>query len=241
MKSNLACLLALSALVLLGQGRDAHAQTTYILTDTTIDYYIPGHVFIGRDDNGHFGSPTVNLVRGGDISNYAVLYDGVFNMSGGSIDSGGGRSNFGLVAIGGTVNLSGGFMDYLTSQEDSTVNITGGSFGFLKAQNDSTVTIRGGRPDFLAAEDNSTLNLFGNNLQATLTGQIGGTKSYSLSGTLADGTDLAAADVDMSISGSASFTLNTVPNAQVPEPGSLALLCGLGVVGAGLLRRKRRR
>ena len=195
----------------------------------------------------------------------------VFNMSGGSTGtdanfdsvftygtstaniSGGTIAGGVYAATSSVVNFSGG--DILASSSvqaeglyadiNSTINITGGTNAVgLNAAAQGTFNIRGGAllPGAqLYAQDSSTLNFFGNNLKARLTSTLGGVDTYTLSGTLTDGSDLAG--IQMIIAGSATYTFNGglgLP-PPVPEPGSLALLCGLGVMGAGLLCRQRRR
>ena len=281
MKPITACLLALSALALLGQSRRAHAQTNFP-TDATINYAIGGDVNIGMDadfqqsdSSGNPYNPTVSLVTDGSISGQTSVYNNsVFNISGGStgdINSWISVSTFGTSTTnisGGTinggvysytssvVNFSGGNVPATSSTANyesiglvadinSTINVTGGTNGEgLSAQGQGTINIRGGQlltGAQLYAQDSSTLNFFGNNLKARLTSTLGGVDTYTLSGTLTDGSDLAG--IQMIIAGSANYTFNGLgsPPPDVPEPGSLALLCGLGVMGAGLLCHKRRR
>lgn len=247
MKPVTTCVLALSVLTLLGQGRTAHAQFDIIHfpNDATIDYALAGDAEIGRDANGYKSSPTVNLVTGGSISDGVTTFSSsVFNVSGGSIGTDNDSLFVGIDAVNtSTVNFSGGYIAKLAAEESSVFNMSGGRIGSdLQAYDNSTINIRGGDPGpGMSASSNSTLNFFGHNLQATFKTEGGGVKFYSLSGTLADGTVLT--DRFLVINPGGAFTLNDIgaPPPDVPEPGSLALLCGLSVMGIGLLRRQQRR
>jgi hypothetical protein len=93
--------------------------------------------------------------------------------------------------------------------------------------------------DAVVGRDSSRINLFGTNLTATETAQSGNFTYYTLSGKLKAGTDLASAV--LLVNSSASYTLNPAgAPVPVPEPGSLALFCSLGVMGCSPLVRKRR-
>jgi hypothetical protein len=213
-----ASLLALSVLALLGCGHIANAQVTFYPNDATINTAVLGEVYIGQDDQRNPSSPTVNLVDPGSISGFAYTFNSSkFNISGGSIV--------------GSIN----------SSDTSLVTITGGSIGNgLQVDDSSVVNVRGGSFGAdLYANDTSAINFFGTNLQAMQIADLGTIIGYALSGTLADGTDIS--DRQLFVQNTASFTLNNTPGPAVPEPGSFALLCGLGVMGAGLLRRKRSR
>jgi hypothetical protein len=179
------------------------------------------------------------FISGGNIGGNNGLFannSSQVTISGGSID------NYVIAQDTSIMTVTGGQISSLSASGTSTLTISGGSIGSgTSASGNSTINLHGGNPGAgLQAQDSSRFNIFGHNLQATLTDQNGDVKTYLLSGTLADGTDLS--NRFLTISGTGSYTLNSIGGAPpVPEPGSLTLLCGLGVMGAGLLRRKRRR
>jgi len=225
------------ALALSGLDSAAHAQTTYFPTDTTINYAVSGDAVIGRDSNRAEFSPTVSLVTGGSISGTARIYNSsVFNMSDGSLgDSLDANDTCTVNITGGSIHRS------LEASENSTLTMSGGSLGGLSANISSTVNLRGGDLGLaiLIANNRSRINFFGTDLAATLTDQEGNVSFYTLSGTLEDGFDLS--NNILQVSDIASFTLNPAgAPVPVPEPGSLALFGGLGVIGTRLLVRKRR-
>lgn len=209
--------ISIVTLALFSIGHAARAQVNFYPNDATIATAVLGEVYIGQDAQRNPSSPTVNLVTPGSISGFAYTYNSSqFNVSGGSIV--------------GSINAS----------DNSIVTITGGSIGNgLQADDSSVMNLRGGTFGAdLYANDTSAIHLFGSNLQATVAVNLGSITAYALAGTLADGTDIS--NRQLFVQNTASFSLTNVPSPNVPEPGSLALLCGLAVMGNSLLCRKRR-
>lgn len=141
-----------------------------------------------------------------------------------------------------TVRLvSGGSVDSLLALNSSNINASGGMSGFLTASDSSIINVSGGSIGSLEVASNGTINLFGTGQITTLvTANNGGFSQYSLSGLLSDGTILINKVLLVQNGSNARVTLNNTP-AAVPEPGSVALLTGMGVTGAGLLARRKRR
>ncbi len=258
-------LAALSTFALLGVAPIAHAQTTYFPNDTTISNTVPFDATVGYANQNDFvyrtnpTSPTVSLINNGSVGNNLEAYNSsTVNLSGGSIGgylyalnsstvnlSGGSVSGGLEVFTSSTVNLSGGSIGYdLYAYASSTVNLSGGSVGYdLVALGSSTVNLSGGSiGGFLFAVDSSVLNIFGHDLVAPLTdpNAFGGADSlYYLSGTLLDGTVLTKKNLYIQNGTGARFNLTNLDNNAVPEPGSLALLVGVGVLPLLALRRRR--
>ncbi len=182
-------------------------------------------------------TPTVNLVSGGSIGNHLYTTNSsTLNVSGGSI-------GYNLVAYSSsTVNFSGGSTTYeLAALDSSKVSMSGGNVGsFLGAYSNSTISVSGGTfgqyygVNFYDSTAGS-FTLIGNNLTAANlgVGNIFGGTNYALSGTLKNGTNLSG--YVLNLANGSTFTLQ-----PVPEPGSVALLIGLGVTGAGWVARRRR-
>lgn len=106
---------------------------------------------------------------------------------------------------------------------DSAVTVSGGSFGQNMGIN-------------FIVEDNSALTLVGSGLTLTDIGPYAGLgEGFALGGYLADGTDLTGYTLVKSTGFTGSVTLQ-----PTPEPGSMALLAGLGLTGATFLRRRKR-
>ena len=200
-----------------------------------------------------YNNSAVNL-SAGFIHDTFIAYDSsAVNVSGGSIDSGlitendttaniSGGSIFTLYTYNrATVNISGGAISGgLNAANNSTVNVSGGAIvDGLSGLDSSIVNIRGGNfSNGLFVLDNSTFNFFGAGLTAPLTdANFGPYSAYALSGTLTDGTVINQ-QLLVQNGTAARFFLN--PSA-VPEPGSIALLVSMTAVGAGVLRRKRRK
>lgn len=186
-------------------------------------------------------------ITGGEIGFALNVDQAVINMQGGIVDD--------LEGQGKQINVSGGTMgdlvangstDYLGNSLGSCiVNVTGGNItGETDAFNEGILNLYGG--DFggvLRAAEGGTINIYGNGLVTSLLNPNYGNEYslYSLSGTLADGTVMNDKDLlvrnDGITYGHSSFNLIN----GVPEPGSIALLLGVGVSGAGILLRRRRR
>lgn len=175
-------------------------------------------------------------VSGGNIRGYLLSdHSGLISISGGKINQGlTGDNNSVLNVRGGSV--SGG----LRSFNGSVLNISGGSGDFVQALGGS-VNLTGGRISVsLTATFGGIINIYGSGLSATLIdpNYYGGTASfYSLSGALQDGTALTAEPLYIQNTTGATFHLFNA----VPEPGSLALSVSMTIIGAGVLRRKRRK
>ena len=127
--------------------------------------------------------------------------------------------------------------------ESPTVNLVAGGqvSGGVYLYNSSTFNYRGGTITLnrITASSNGVINFFGSGLTAETQGNdptFG--DYYGVSGTLTDGTQLNNAQVYLS--DNATFKLNNAA-AATPEPGSVALLVGMGVAGVGVLRRRNRR
>ena len=228
---RLACA-ALSIVALGALGRCASAQNAYYTTGTsTIDaaHSVNGNAFAGYDGNsgtdsqGHPYNPTVNLVSGGSVGGYLYAYNSsTVNVSGGSVGND-------LVAFSSsTVSVSGGSSNGLFAYDNSTVSVSGGTFGQSNGINFYDRTT-------------GAFTLIGSNLTAVSLGadtNFSGT-DYALFGTLQSGTNLSGYKINVQ-SGARMFTLQNTP-AAVPEPGSIALLIGLAVTGAGFAGKRRAR
>ena len=192
-------------------------------------------------------NPTANIVGSVIVSGEVDAYNhSVVNVSGGSIGGplspnyNGNRTLNG--ADNSTINVTGEkILNGIFAEGNSTFNVSGGSVtNGLFADQNSTVNISGGSFDGNWGVNNTgTLNLFGSGLSATLINPHNFSASqYSLSGKLADGTDITGISLFVLNGTGASFHLfNT---AAVPEPGSIAFLVGMAAVGIGVLRRRRK-
>ena len=247
--------LAFTALAILALGGStlASAQNAFYTTGTyTIDaaHSVNGDAFVGADSKGHTTdsmgnpyNPTVHLVTGGSVANtLEARNSSTVTVEGGSIGTG-------LIADdNSTVTISGGSMGYaLVADHNSTVTVSGGSMGDALWTFDTTkVTVSGGTfSQYLGLNfiDRSpgSLTLLGNNLMATNARPypiFANIIAYDLSGTLQSGTNLSG--YVLGVEPGLRFTLNTTTITAVPEPGSLALLAGIGISGAGFLARRRK-
>jgi hypothetical protein len=221
--------------------------------------HVAGTVFVGYanlDDyvigvNGT--SPTITMLTGAGIENNLETFNGsTLNMSGGDVGlvfgsllayhntttnmSGGTLHLDAEFQNTATFNFSGGeILDDVVSHDTTRINISGGSIGHAVLLNGSSVnTMSGGT---VAAEiwvqDASSLTMFGPDLIANLTDpnfQGGFYSQYTMSGHLANGTDISGQIVNVQNGSGAQFNV-------VPEPASILTLGGLAI---GLLRRRRK-
>ena len=221
---SMAPLLGLFTLAALGLTvRPAAAQTNYFPVDTTIDYAVNGDAFIGYSTAYTLSSPTVNLVKGGDIGGILEVYNGsTFNMSAGAVD------DLLWAFNSSTMNVSGGAVgSYLYAIDKSTVTVSGGTFGQYKGVNfvDATTgpfTLTGSGLSFIPDPTGQT--------------PLGGT-DYTLTGLLQNG-DSVTGDVVEVASGAAMFTLDNA--AAVPESSTASLLGSGMLCLAGLLLKARK-
>ncbi len=122
-----------------------------------------------------------------------------------------------------------------------TVNLVAGSSVLytLQVSGNSTVNISGGTVGSnIFFNDDSIANFFGTGFTSNLLARDDGFNLYTISGTLSDGTVLNGKQ--FVTSGNGSFAFKAPVAAATPEPGSVALLVGMGVTGAGVLRRRRK-
>ena len=195
-----------------------------------------------------YDSSTLNI--SGGSSGFVLNNDAaIINVSGGNVAD--------LEGQGKQINVSGGTLGTLVANVDTDfqgnslgsclVNVTGGEItGDTSAFNDGILNLYGGKlGSILRAAEGGTINIYGTGLTATLFDPSfgNGYSLYSLSGALEDGNVLNNTILrvrnDGVTYGHSSFHLINV--AAVPEPGNLALFCGSGVAGAGLLLRRRKR
>lgn len=192
-----------------------------------------------------YDNSTVNI-SGGQSGFVLSIDQSVINVRGGNVDD--------LEGQGKQINVSGGTVGTLVANENTDymgnplgsclVKVTGGSIaGEVDAFNDGILDLYGGQfGGDLYARFGGTIHLFGNGLTASLINpNYKKTYSlYSLSGTLADGSVLTNerlfVENDGVTYGHSSFQITN----GVPEPGSVALLLGLGVSGAGMWRRRKK-
>ena len=220
----------------------AHAQT-YFSSDATINTTTPGDVVIGYNNGSATAtasSPTVTLTSPGSIGHDVYVYNGsAFNMN----------ANVGgkLSALNtSTVNINSGTLAYaLFADNNSTVNINGGMFNnSLEAFNSGIINVNGGTFSNLFAYDSSIINLYGNVTAMLTNANANGFSQYTLSGSFSNNAIAANTTLNVFNNGNARFNITNV-NAlggvgAVPEPGSVALLVGLGVTGAGFAAKRRR-
>ncbi len=122
-----------------------------------------------------------------------------------------------------------------------TVNLVAGSSVLysLIVSGNSTVNISGGTVgNGIFLNDDSIANFFGTELTSNFLYRDRDSNFYAISGTLSDGTVLN--EQQFVTSGNTSFAFKAPVAAATPEPGSVALLVGIGVTGAGVLRRRRK-
>ncbi len=145
----------------------------------------------------------------------------------------------GAPATSPTVTLAkGAKVVSLNTWNASVVNITGGVVTVnIAAIQNSVVNITGGTPaPLITASNNSVINFYGTGLSSSLLTTLPTSSVYALSGALADGSSLKG--VTLTLFGSkSSFAFKP---SSVPEPGSVALLVGMGVSGLALVKRRRK-
>lgn len=225
----------------------ARAQTFYT-SDTTIQSAVAGDAVIGHSSNSASStnsSPNVILGSNGSIGHDVQIFNNSSFYATSSI--GGSLSAYDYTAV--TV-ASGTTLAYaLFADNHSTVNINGGTFSnVINAFNNSTLNVRGGSFSTLVGFDSSVINLFGTNIMVTVNdpnfGYLGAYTQYKVTGkfgntAIADNTFLNI--VKGSGATYAIFSGSTNQDVgAVPEPGSVALLLGLGITGAGFAARRRR-
>ena len=170
--SALLRLVVFGAFVLLSFGRMARAGTTFIATDTTINYPITGDVVVGYANGTDLSAaqnptnPTVTIVQGGSISGGLSVYNkSVVTVTGdASVTIGSNLTNptTGLAANNNSiVNISGGSIPLLYSYGSAMVNVnTGSGISTLTAGDTSTVNVKGGTVTVrLDANVNSHVNV----------------------------------------------------------------------------------
>jgi len=253
--SGLCASLALAGLTNLAP---AHAQYyTFFPSDKTVNYgvYSPTNIvgYASGIDGNFVGSssPTVNFVPGcyigGSLSTYNhstvnissdvesiidVQDNSTVNVTHGSIYALGGMGN-------SVINFSGGSTSDLEAGDNSRVTFSGGHTDFLGTLASGILNIKGGDFDDLAIDESGSANFFGTSLITSLLDPDHfGSSLYAISGTLSDGTLLNGKNFTLRNGTGATFNLI---DTAVPEPGSLALLLGVGVSGIGLLMRRRRK
>ncbi len=207
-------------------------------------------------------SPTIKIVPGASVNALEVHNSSIIKMTGGDVGS---NDFLGLIlsADTSTIDISGGNVVYnLDVQGSSTVNFSGGTVGNdIVSHDTTTVNMSGGTVNHdllinanstfnlsggkiltdIFVQDSSLLNVFGSGLSSVLDDPNfeGFYSEYTLSGHLKDNTNLAGRIIFVQNGSGARFTLNNSASA-VPEPGSVALIMGFSVCGAGVLLRRRK-
>ncbi len=166
---------------------------------------------------GHFGfldcyNHSVVNMSTGYVNTALESYDySIVNMSGGyiqqaalvahnysTINMSGGASPQTAAAGNSTVNVTGGSPgEHLIAQDSGTVNVSGGRCGYVLAQDSGVVNVSGGvisgadsiYSKTFTATKSGIINFYGTGLGATLIvgSDVGGYRSYTLYGTLVDG------------------------------------------------------
>ena len=206
------------AVLTLGQYGSATVSGTATLTDT------------GTIASGTY---TYNPVATGtplDSQNsyYAINEYGpsTVNVSGGSIGSLSTDNT-------STANVSGGSIYDLLTDESSTANVSGGTFTYIQTLDISTASVSGGSINHLSTTFLSTIDLLGTGFSETFVGnnQSSGYKQYNVTGTLQDGTPIAA-EYDAS-GGTLEFNGTSAVPGAAPEPSQFAALsfAAFGLLG----------
>ncbi len=215
---------------------DAGTVGTIITTDGGTILIRGGSVGVGPFPAGSILDGTVTIT-GGELGSFVSVGPGTLNISGGSV---GDRLR---ASFNGLINVSGGVVgDDFHAGNLSTVNITGGSIGSgFRADFGSIVNISGGGfgPAF-TAQFQSEVNLFV--LELLLDGTpigldpgvlftIPDRDGALLTAILADGSNFALTLNQNNQFGQDWIDTNAVLTATlVPEPASLLLLAGGGVL-----------
>ncbi len=235
---------AAAVVLTLACANTARAQTTFYTSNSTITSPIVGNVVVGYDSTFTAkSSPSVILDTRGSISHdVQVFNNSTFYMNS---DVGGSLSAY----DNATVTVAGGTLSYaLFADNFSTVNINEGTLSnVVDAFNNSTVNVRGGNFQTLVGFDNSVINIYGS-VTATLTnpafGYQGAYSQYTLAGSTSTSTLGPNTFLNIVNNSGATFHLLRGPSVAditpVPEPGSVALLLGLSVAGAGFAAKRRR-
>ena len=221
----------------------AYAQTTYYTGNVTINAAnsAPADVTIGyTSSNLAVQGSNVTLGSGGSIGHDAHAFlNSAFTIMGGTI--GGSLSGYDT----STIIINGGTVAYsVFADNNSTINVNGGTFlNRFQAFNNGVFNISGGQFPSITAFGNSALNFYGSltdTLVSANSGYQGAYSQYVLSGKLWDGTDVTGVLLNIANAGSVSVKfLNVAPTngiTSAPEPGSIALLIGMGLSGAGFFR-----
>ncbi len=203
--------------------RPAAAQTIYFPDSTTINYLVDADAYVGYSESYALSSPTVNLVRGGEVTGDLEVYNSsVVNVSGGIADDL-------LWSFGSsTINVSGGAVgSYLDVTQNSNANVSGGTFGQYKGVN-------------FADSTTGTFTFVGSHLSYAPdpAGQTPfGGSDYTLTGVLQNGQSVTNDVVEVA-SGAQMFTISN--SVAAPEPSQGALL-GLVILGTAWRLFKARR
>ncbi len=202
-----------AALLALAVAPAAHAQTFFgtTVTVTTAVTHDAAIGFSGKDANGNYTGPANNTVT---------------------------------LATGSSVDY------FLNAYNASSLIMNAGNItGDVYAFDSSSLTFRGGTVSGnIFAYTNGTLDFDGNLTPSSVTSIVPGFRAVNVSGTLADGITTINKTVYLHNSSTARFNINggstifgSPSITPVPEPGSVALLLGLGVTGAGFAAKRRKR
>jgi len=215
-------------------------------TSPTVDLVSPGSAL----SISEYNSSTLNI-NGGSVSTFVRTFDNsrVF-LTDGSVDfgftakgisrvhiDGGMTSNIEMLA-NSRLSVTAGDIESVLTTDHAVATVSGGMINdFLEADGNSVINVWGGMFMCLFVQDNGHINLFGMDLTAILVdpNYLDFYTQYTLSGQLADGTDLTGTCLNIENNGVASFSLT-----NVPEPGMFAYL-STAALGIGMLVRRRRK
>jgi hypothetical protein len=193
------------------------------------------------------GSSTINI-SGGNITDLVGEFTSTINITGGT--------TAGIDILGNSLlNISGGTITGVIGNGSTITNITGGTITQIKGFGNSEFHITGGilGGDPIGLHSNAILTLTGTELSLSdgVAGSdvLGGYIMYTLGGTLQggqsiNGVQLFDYDGGLSVgdpysgSGNLRFFASASPSATAPEPGTLALLTGVGCCVFGVRRRR---
>ncbi len=242
--ASLGCLSALALL----NAAPAGAQTLRLGTFQSVRPPLSGTATIDAAGTAASGSytftagtgPTTTTYRGVELYNNSVL-----NFQNGSTIT---------VALfnqgAGTANVYGGSVKNILGYDSSVTNIYGGSTFYATALGSSvggvpgsgTINIYGGGLTYLAAEQTGVIDIFGSGLTETYLGTSDPFQIYSLTGTLQDGTVLAATyssdNGTVLFNGQPAVPIPAVPEASTTVSLGLLLMLGLGGMAVAAKRRK---